>query len=74
MFKSLKQLAVPLEKTLNKELLEDLTLFGEFFNQEESAPYDLSVETLSTGRRVYCPKRQNPVRNRKRFVRSLLID
>lgn len=73
MFKSLKEVAVPLEKNLRSEFIKELAQFENLLNEGESVPYELSVKVLSTGRRVYCPNRQNPSRNRKHHVRSLLI-
>lgn len=73
MFKSLKELAAPLEKSLNAELIDELAQFEQLLNSNGESEYELSVKVLSTGRRVYCPNRQNPSRNRKHHVRSLLI-
>ncbi len=80
MFKSLKELAVPLEKNLASQLirelahLEKLTIEGDDIVETETiGSLQLAYRTLSSGRRVYCPNRQNPARNRKHLVRSLLI-
>ncbi len=79
MFKSQKQVAAPLEKSLNSELIRELAQFEELLKQgeseesTESESYHYSIKILSSGRRVICPNRQNPARNRKHLVRSLLI-
>ncbi len=79
MFKSLKEIAVPLEKNLASQLirelaqLDKLTIGDDIVASDESVSSNLSFRTLASGRRVYCPNRQNPIRNRKHLVRSLLI-
>ncbi len=78
MFKSLKELAVPLEKNLVSQLIKELAQFEKLSLDDEiaaddGASFQLSFRTLSSGRRVYCPNRQSPIRNRKHLVRSLLI-
>lgn len=80
MFKSIKEIAVPLEKSLRTDLMKELAQFEALMKQgdsvesdEEAGAFQLSIKILSSGRRVYCPHRQNPSRNRKTHVRSLLI-
>lgn len=74
MFKSLKEIAAPLERSLGAELTEELAEFEKLLRGcDDSESFELSVKVLSTGRRVYCPNRQNPIRNRKHLIRSLLI-
>jgi hypothetical protein len=79
MFKSIKGLAVPLEKRLRTELikelaqLEELVLDGDTDESLEDKHSGLAVRLLPSGRRVYCPNRQYPTRNRKHHVRSLLV-
>ena len=79
MFKSIKGLAVPSEKKLRTELvrelaqLEDLTFDCESVEPGENKCSDLAFRILPSGRRVYCPNRQYPARNRKHHVRSLLV-
>lgn len=79
MFKSLKGLAVPFEKRLRTELIQELAQFkelvidGNSLARQDSVDPELEVGILPSGSRVYCPNRQNPTRNRKHHVRSLLI-
>ena len=86
MFKSPKGLAVPSEKKLLTELIRELSQFEELVleadcstveaqseSSDDAETSDLAVRVLSSGARVYCPNRQNPTRNRKHHVRSLLI-
>lgn len=80
MFKSFKDLAGLSEKSINTEFIKELAQFEKLINDgesiektEESGTYKLGIKVLSSGRRVICPQRQNPVRNRKHLVRSLLI-
>jgi len=81
MFKSLKGLAVPSEKKLRTDLIQELAQFddlllglaGDTLASEDVNDSDLLMRVLPSGKRVYCPNRQNPVRNRKHHVRSLLI-
>ena len=80
MFKSIKEVAGQLEKSLNTEFIKELAQFEKLINdgeseetRKESGSYQLSVKVLSSGRRVICPHRENPARNRKHLVRSLLI-
>lgn len=79
MFKSLRGLAVPSEKKLRTELIRELAQLEELVSDTENGESidelsgELSVHTLPSGRRVYCPNRQYPTRNRKHHVRSLLV-
>jgi hypothetical protein len=84
MFKSMKGLAVPLEKKLRTELVKELAQFEELLADSDTvqtpepepvaaASPDLAFRLLPSGRRVYCPNRQYPARNRKHHVRSLLV-
>ncbi len=79
MFKSLKELAVPLEKRLRTELIREMTQYEELvidcdpLASGDDRDSGLAVRLLPSGRRVYCPDRHNPARNRKHHVRSLLI-
>jgi hypothetical protein len=74
MFKSLKEIAGPMERSLSAELSEELAEFEKLLRGcDDSESYELEVKVLSTGRRVYCPNRQNPIGNRKHHIRSLLI-
>jgi hypothetical protein len=79
MFKSIKGLAVPLEKRLRTELIRELVRFEELVIEGDTLKSDngnhseLAVSVLPSGRRVYCPNRQNPACNRKHHVRSLLV-
>ncbi len=80
MFKSFKDLAGLSEKSINTEFIKELAQFEKLINDgesiettEESGTYKLGIKVLSSGRRVICPHRQSPSRNRKHLVRSLLI-
>lgn len=79
MLKPLKEVAVPLEKTLSTGLVKELAEFEKLLlecDQAESRTlqeFELAVKVLPSGKRVYCPNRQSPVRNRKHLVRSLLV-
>lgn len=78
MLKTLKELAAnPLEKHFKTELVKELTEFEALLDSGEASEScgleSFVVEVLASGRKVYCPNRQNPARNRKHLVRSLLI-
>lgn len=80
MFKSFRDLAGHGESSLNNEFIKELAQFEKLINDgesvettEESGTYKLGIKVLASGRRVICPHRQSPLRNRKHLVRSLLI-
>lgn len=83
MFKAIKEVAIPLEKLdsqlkaiLRAKISEFIVVDG-FGDDDNDLPcdetYQLSVDVLPSGRRVYCARKANPARNRKHHIRSLLI-
>ncbi|MBX9690567.1 MAG: hypothetical protein K2X27_27875 [Candidatus Obscuribacterales bacterium] len=79
MYKSMKEAAAPVEKNLLSTFIRELAQLDSFVSDSDALEaqsendFELSIDVLSSGRRVYCPNKQNPSRNRKHLVRSLLI-
>lgn len=83
MLKAFKEVAVPLEKldsqfkAILRAKISEFIVVDELDDDVEDLPcdenYQLSVGVLASGRRVYCARKANPLRNRKHHVRSLLI-